>query len=84
MDKFVVFKIIKSFLKKLTENFFINMLAYMTWLKWQMYYVMCPMPHVLYVMTNILIDMIIEYLFDMIKMNYVLIVMALLKFENNL
>ncbi len=31
------------------------------------------MPHVVYVMT-ILINMIIEYLFDMIKMNYVLVV----------
>jgi hypothetical protein len=39
-----------------------------------MYYMMCPTPHVVYVMTKILINMIIEYLFDMIKMNYVLIV----------
>jgi hypothetical protein len=28
--------------------------------------------------------MIVEYLFDMIKMNYVLVVVALLVFENNL
>lgn len=66
-------KIIKSFFKKIDQEVFFNMLACLTWLKWQMYYMTCPLPHVVYVKT-ILINMIIEYSFDMIKMNYVLVV----------